>query len=121
MIELILVVCIFALGYVAGQMVFAWKIRDIIYKEATAAGIDVQSRLSGVQQIEVEKLIIEESNNMLYLYEYDTDNFVCQAKTIDELATLANRYKNIKYAAVAQGETMHMFVEGKVKKAMNES
>ena len=121
MIEFILIVCIFALGYVAGQMVFAWKIRDIIYKEAEAAGIDVESRLSGVQKIEVAKLIIEESNNMLYLYEYDTDNFVCQAKTLDELAILANQYKNIKYAAVAQGETMHMFVEGKVKKAMNES
>ena len=52
---------------------------------------------------------------MMYLYEYEANTFVCQGKTLDELASLAQKYKNIKYAIVLHDEEMLMFVDGNVK------
>jgi hypothetical protein len=40
---------------------------------------------------------------------------VCQAKSLDELATLSMKYNNVKYAAVMIGEEIYAFVDGKVK------
>jgi hypothetical protein len=51
----------------------------------------------------------------MYLYDHDANTFICQAKTIDELASLAMKYKNIKYAVVAHDDDMLMFVDGNVR------
>jgi hypothetical protein len=87
-----------------------------VYKEARAKGINVSPDLI-VDDVKptVAKLFIEKANDMLYLYDYDENTFICQAKTIDELASLAQKYKNINYAAVLDGDDMLMFVEGSVK------
>jgi hypothetical protein len=54
---------------------------------------------------------------MLYLYDHEANSFVCQASTMEELATLAKEYNNIKYAAVmdVDGDSIYTFVDGKVK------
>jgi hypothetical protein len=63
----------------------------------------------------VEQLYIEKTNDILYLYSQEDKTFLCQAKTVDELATLAKKYNNVKYAAVMIGEEIYAFVDGKVK------
>jgi hypothetical protein len=60
-------------------------------------------------------LTVEKANNILYLYEKNTDNFICQGSTLEELATLAQKYKNIKYACVLNGDEVYAFVDGVVK------
>ena len=48
-------------------------------------------------------------------YERDKDRFICQAKTLEELATLSLKYENVKYAAVLHGDNVVAFVNGEVK------
>ena len=63
----------------------------------------------------VYKLETHEENNMLYLYNRDTNSFICQAPTIEELAKLAKDYKNITAASVLHGKKVFMFMDGNAK------
>jgi hypothetical protein len=116
MIEILILLAVFGVGFFIGEASLAWRLRDLVYKEARAKGINVSPDLIvDDEKPTVAKLFIEKANNMLYLYDYDENTFICQAKTIDELASLALKYKNINYAAVLDGDDMLMFVEGSVK------
>ena len=113
MIELIIIGFVFWLGYQVGLSVMSFNLRHLIYQEAKRRGLinDVDK----TDSLDVSQLVIEKANNILYLYERDTYNFICQGSTLDELATLAQKYKNIKYAAVLNGEEVYAFVNGSVK------
>jgi hypothetical protein len=117
MFEIIILAIVFYIGYQIGMSVFAYRIRHLLYKEAKARGMDIDAKLLNLEENKptVAQLFIEKANNMMYLYEYEDKTFICQATTVDELALLAQKYKNIKYAAVADGDNMLMFVEGLVK------
>lgn len=116
MFEFIILAIVFFIGYQIGMAVFAYRIRDILYKEAKLQGINVEASSLGLEdKPTVAKLFIERANDMMYLYDYEAMTFICQANTIDDLAQLAMKYKNIKYAVVSNGDDMLMFVEGTVK------
>lgn len=121
MTELIILAVVFWLGYQVGQVVLSWKLRDIIRKEAIKEGIMVDNdyRVVEVKNTSptVCQLFVEKANNILYLYNRSDDTFVCQGTTLTELARLAKQYKNIKYAAVIDGEEVYAFVDGLVKPA----
>lgn len=52
------------------------------------------------------------------MYLYDIENeFICQANSLEELAKLALKYKNIKYASVMNGDDVFAFIDGTVKSA----
>ena len=51
----------------------------------------------------------------MYLYGYEDNTFICQGNSLDELASLAQKYNNIKYAVVLHDDNMLMFVDGAVK------
>jgi len=114
MIEILILLVVFGVGFFMGEASLAWRIRDIVYKEAKAQGINIDADLID-NKPNVAKLFIEKSNNILYLYDYEANTFLCQGKSIDELASLAQKYNNIKYAVVADGDDMLMFVDGAVK------
>ena len=111
MLEILILLVVFVIGFYVGESVFAYRIRHLIYKEAKAQGIIIELD----DKPSITKLFIEKSNDMLYLYDYEKTTFVCQGNTIDELASLAQKYSNIKYAVVAHGDDMLMFVDGAVK------
>ena len=111
MFEILILLVVFGIGFYVGESVFAYRIRHLIYKEAKAQGIIIELDDKPI----ITKLFIEKSNDTLYLYDYEETTFVCQGKTLDELASLAQKYKNIKYAVVAHGDDMLMFVDGAVK------
>lgn len=119
MIELIIIAFIFWLGYQVGQMVLSWQLRDIIVKEARKEGLRVDSEYNIIESEDekpnVFQLFVEKSNDILYLYEREKDTFICQASTMEELASLSLKYKNIKYAAVLHGNEVVAFVNGEVK------
>ena len=116
MLEFFILLAVFGIGFFVGEASLAWRIRHIVYKEAKARGINVDSDLvAHDEKPNIAKLFIEKSNNILYLYDYEANTFLCQGKTIDELASLAQKYKNIKYAVVAHDDEMLMFVDGAVK------
>jgi hypothetical protein len=113
MLEILILLVVFGVGFYVGESLFAYRIRHLIYKEAMAQGIELDLPISTKPNI--AKLFVEKANDMMYLYDYDANTFLCQGKTLDELASLAQKYKNIKYAVVADGDDMLMFVDGCVK------
>lgn len=114
MLELIIIGFVFWLGYQVGVSVIAYQLRDLIYKEAKNRGV-LKETDPELEKTDVAQLFVEKSNNILYLFERDTDNFICQGSTLEELATLAQKYKNIKYAAVLIDTEVYAFVDGIVK------
>jgi hypothetical protein len=116
MLELIILGFAFYVGYNIGQIVASWQLRDLIIKDAKRKGI-IDDNLDFIDNKvpNVHKLIVEKSNNILYLYDHEANSFVCQASTIEELAKLAKQYKNINRAAVLDGEEVYAFIDGVVK------
>ena len=120
MLELIIIAFIFWAGYNIGQMVLSWQLRDVIRTEARNHGIDVDDEFNirtKDNKPKVLKLWVEKIHNVLYLYEDDKKTFICQATTVEELASLALKYKNIKYASVMVEEEVYAFVNGSAKPA----
>jgi hypothetical protein len=120
MLELIILAFVFYVGYNLGQIVLSWHLRDIIVREARKDGIRVDSDYNIIESDEdgkpnVFQLFVESVNDILYLYDRDNNVFICQAKSMDELAELSLKNNNIKYAAVLHGEHVVAFVNGKVK------
>lgn len=117
MIELLIFGFVFWLGYQAGIAVLSYRLRHLIFKEAKKLGITTpyQESILEEQKPTVEQLIVEKANNILYLYNREDDTFVCQGSTLEELASLAKKYKNIKYAAVMIDKEIYAFVDGTVK------
>ena len=111
MLEILILLVVFGVGFYVGESVFAYRIRHLIYKEAKAQGIIIELD----DKPSITKLFVECSNDMMYLYEYEANTFICQGKTLGELASLAQKYKNIKYAIVQHNEEMLVFVDGNVK------
>jgi hypothetical protein len=115
MLEIIIVGFIFWLGYQVGMSVTAYRLRDLVYREAKRRGLIKEIDLDLEEELTVVQLFVEKANNTLYLYEKDDNTFVCQGSTLQELATLAKKYKNIKYAAVMIDKDIYAFVDGVVK------
>jgi hypothetical protein len=118
MLELIIIGLVFWLGYQIGMSVTAYRLRFLVYKEARRKGLLKEMDLSLEEEIPVvNQLVVEKANNILYLYNKEDKTFICQATTLSELAKLAKQYKNIKYAAVVDGDDVYAFVNGLVKPA----
>lgn len=114
MFEIFILIVVFGIGFYVGETTFAWRIRHLIFKEAKEQGIKIELDAPETKP-NIAKLFIEKANNIMYLYDYDAKTFVCQGNSIDELALLAQKYKNIKYAVVQHDEEMLIFVNGSVK------
>jgi hypothetical protein len=113
MLELIIVGFVFWIGYQVGMSIMAYRLRDLLLNDAIRRGLIKEINLE--DEDTVMKLFVEKNNNMLYLYEKDDNTFICQGSTLEELATLAKKYENIKYATVMIGTEIYAFVDGTVK------
>jgi sporulation protein YlmC with PRC-barrel domain len=115
MLELIIIGFIFWLGYQVGMNVTAYRLRYLVYKEAKRRGLVKEIDLDLEEEPTVVQLFVEKANNTLYLYDKCDNTFVCQGSTLEELARLAKKYKNIDYAAVMIDKEIYAFVDGTVK------
>jgi hypothetical protein len=108
MIELI--VCL-VVGYVIGNVHTIWKLRKLIAE----AGIDFEQNLVETEKpkVQIYKLTVETMDDILYLYDRDTNDFVCQAKSLEELAKSCKEYKNIMVATVIHDSKVFIFANGK--------
>jgi len=104
---------------IIGAFVFGMWIMDkiIFYKIRRAleeAGVDFEKvAKETVEVITVKKCFIEKINGLLYLYEHTTNNFIAQAKSLDELAILAK--DQAKIVGVNYNEEIMWFVDGEVR------
>jgi hypothetical protein len=69
-----------------------------------------------LQETKESLLFIEYNNDTLYLYDKKNNNFICQGKTLEELAFLSKRHNNINDAVVldAKSNSILVFSNGKV-------
>lgn len=117
MLELLILVFVAWAAYNIGVSVTAWRLRDIVYKEAKEKGLvskEHQELFEGEKQKKpkVHKLWAEQVHDILYLYDTDKNAFICQAATVDELAKLAKQYKQIEHAVVVYDKRVFTFLDG---------
>ena len=103
---LIDIILILALGWVMGEFYTVYKLRKnlrtyIIIEEAKPI---------------VYKLETVLVDDIILLYDRETNDFVCQGNSLEQLAQLSKEYKKIEYASVKHGEYFVAFIEGKVTK-----
>ena len=102
------IILILALGWVMGEFYTRYKLlknlRSIIIIEEE------------VKRPNVFKLETELVDNTILLYDRETNDFICQGNSLEQLALLSREYKKIEYATVKHGEYFVAFIEGKVNK-----
>ena len=103
---LIDIILILALGWVMGEFYTVYKLRK-----------NLRSYLIIEEEIarpNVFKLETELVDNSILLYDRDTNDFICQGNSLEQLALLSREYKKIEYATVKHGDYFVAFIEGKV-------
>lgn len=116
MFEFLILILVGVIGYRIGVAVVSYQLRYLIHKEAKRLGLDKSNDINAVELSgpKLFQLVIEKTDDTFYLYDID-HSFICQGKTIDELARLAKQHNNIKYAAVLHDEDSYGFIDGVVK------
>jgi uncharacterized protein YxeA len=99
------IILILALGWVMGEFYTMYKLRKNIRSYLI---IQEETRPT------VFKLETEEVDNTILLYDRDTNDFICQGNSLEQLAQLSREYKKIEYATVKHGDYFVAFIEGKV-------
>ena len=98
-------------GFILSQMILAYKIRRIM---------KMLNEPSNTKSVEVPDMFTEMYENSIMLYDKTTNNFVCQAKSLEELAQNLLEFKQIKRAVVNHADEQLLFVEGKIEKHLKE-
>jgi hypothetical protein len=62
----------------------------------------------------VYKLETRLVDDIILLYDRETNDFICQGNSLEQLAQLSKEYKKIEYATVKHGDYFVAFIEGKV-------
>lgn len=112
--DLLLILISIGFGFFLGHLFAAIKFKNLIYRLAKEEGIDLEKEIKAEEKpiTEVHKLEVEEIGNVLYLFDRETKDFVCQGSTVEELAKLCKEYKNIVAATVVHQGKVFMFVNG---------
>ena len=103
------IILILALGWVMGEFYTRYKLlknlRSIVIIEE-------------VERPNVFKLETELVDDIILLYDRETNDFICQGKSLEQLAQLSREYKKIEYATVKHGDYFVAFIEGKVTESV---
>lgn len=115
--EYLLSLVLLLVGFVCGKTYTEFKIAKALIDALEGKGIDVKAEIQKLEEKQekvnrVHKLVVEKHNDMLYLYDRENHDFVCQGKNIDELAELSKKYKNIIGAVVLHDDKVFMFMNG---------
>jgi hypothetical protein len=118
--DYLIIFVIFCLGFVIGKLYAEYRLIKLLKDSLNEIGIDLDAEIEKYDEnkkaaekgLQVRKLVVEKANDMLYLYDRDNNDFVCQALSLDELATKAKQYKNISHAVVVHDNKVFMFMDG---------
>ena len=90
---LIIIAIVFYLGYIVGEAVAMYRLHRVMRNLAEAMGIDVDKELekinketAGIKVVKLANLETETHGDMIYLFDKEHNDFICQAKSVDELA-----------------------------------
>ena len=99
-------------AFILGMFLMAKIIYYRIRNKLKEAGIDIEEE-EKVLVITVKKYFVEDINEVLYLYEHESEIFIGQGLTLHELAQLAK--ENSKVAEVSYNKEVVWFDDGEVK------
>jgi hypothetical protein len=102
---------VFLIGFALGELYLAFRIRKIL-EDMIEESYDEEETT-----VEVFKLKTDITPDSILLYD-EQGLFICQGKTIEELAVMADKYSGIKYAAVMHDAKIVMFMDGVVKETV---
>jgi hypothetical protein len=100
------IILILALGWVMSEFYTMYKLRKNLH-----SFLIIEEE---VVRPNVFKLETEEVDNTILLYDRETNDFICQGNSLEQLAQLSREYKKIEYASVKHGDYFVAFIEGKV-------
>jgi ribosome-binding ATPase YchF (GTP1/OBG family) len=115
--DIISLIVIFTVGFFLGKAHTYFRIAQILRDTLEEVVLDV-SELKAEKEEEktlVSKLEVETHGDMLYLFDRETDQFICQANSVQELAKLAKEYKQVVYAVVKYNDKVFTFQDGQSK------
>jgi hypothetical protein len=101
------IILILALGWVMGEFYTMYKLRKNLHTYL----IIEESIKPNVYKLETELV-----DNIILLYDRETNDFICQGNSLEQLAQLSREYNKIEYATVKHGDYFVAFIEGKVTK-----
>ena len=114
-------IIILGVGFALGKLHAYLTFGKIIQQIADDAGVDLEREIAKLEESEKTKVVpvyqlhVENINDILYLYDTDSDDFLCQGSSMGELALACKQYNNIILAAVKYQEQIFMFVNGTSK------
>ena len=130
LILLLFCVVIFFSGYMFGSL-RAWaEISRKLKEAADSIGMDLDKEFEELEQkkseqhgrkmivSKIENFELETHNDVLYLFNTDTNSFVCQGSTLEEIAKTLSEVKKIKIAMVNHNDKNIWFVDGEVKNSV---
>lgn len=95
-------------GYIHATLDISRKLQKAI-EDFETQNIELQNKTF------LHNCLVEKYNNTLYMYDKNSNDFICQGSTLDELADNALKYKNVEYAMVESNKNVILFERGKVK------
>ena len=121
--DIIFLLVIFFLGVLTGESYALYRFRRILRKIARKQGIDLDaeithSELTGNINTSFNKFLrmeTEQIGEVLYLYDKDSDSFICQGSSIEELVRLANQYKSIKRGTIVHNDKVFVILDGEIE------
>lgn len=113
---LLIIVLVFILGFKLGYGFYEFKINSFVNKLTNHANVEMTENNNTTQLIihPVASLYTEKVGESFLLFDEDTDTFVCQAKTVEELAKMCQQYNDISYATVVHDDKVLMFIDGAI-------
>jgi hypothetical protein len=100
------IILILALGWIMGEFYTVYKLRKNL-----RSYLIIEEKLARPNVFKLETELVD---NTILLYDRDTNDFICQGNSLEQLAQLSREYKKIEYATVKHGDYFVAFIEGKV-------
>ena len=103
----------FVIGFYTAVLLISRQLKNAIHRIAKENNIDLEEK---PKVVKVPVMKTEPIMDGILLYD-TKNNFMCQGKSLEELAENLLKYKNIKLAMIVHDNDKFLVVEGKVEKA----
>lgn len=112
----LLIFCI-VIGWILGSNYAYFKMQRVLRKIVNE-DLDVDLK-SYSNKHEVPILVTERHENMLYLWNKETNDFMCQGIDLKELQEKLSKHKNIHMACVQHDDKYFWFINGEIKDSIS--
>ncbi len=100
-------------GYISGVVKTIGHLKHLLNKQETLE--------SNLEKHSIPVLMTEKHGDTLYLFEKETDHFMCQGSSLEDLAKKLSEYKDIHIALVDHNSKPVWFVNGEISEEGYES